>query len=639
MNSFNKQDKAIMKLFKAYVNNGNNIVEEFDEEALKRGICIDCRCSREVIDLACGIWGKDGYLLNQTFHKSFKNVTDNEIEFLVLQQLVHYFSTYGREYFGDYDENEIYIPNEKLEVPCLNNDLKLIYIRPISSSLLKERLKNLINSNIALSKESVMFIGDLVDFLDVNSTNVRNIRNKEVRILLYERLDLVPENPEEFVRYMLFKLTGSTILVKSKEKINSLNWVNKALALELLNNYKNEFGLEKLSEVFNRFKPIFLGLKTKFNDNLLRDYESELNTVINKLSHLSKKYHKPMELNSLDNLLEWYSKNKDDSNFESLLKDKLEKAGIWRVIRLKNYLEYMKLNASERIYKIRNGKVWIDIDILDKKIVPDELVNILEEIIINKLKKRVFGKKVYFDNNVELVIPQSEKKFVGNIPFGSSIEFDKDNLIVGVHWFDTDDERVDLDLKAISNEYSIGWNDDFCHNKLVIYSGDITAAPYPSGASEYIYVDSKVENTVLSLKVNNFTRNVSGVCFDFIIAKGNRKQLGKNYIIDPNNIILKIPNIEIELGKAEHTLGNILVFDGKIKFIFSDLVTANRSVANENSLEGAFRKYLINENKVNSKLRHYLEKAGACIVEVEDDADFNFSIEKLNRDTIINLFD
>lgn len=85
-----EKNEAILRLFKAYL-----IREEEEEEtvsyhvdALKKGICIDARCSKEIVDLALSLFGKDGLLLNQTFHKSFKTVIKKSQEELMIQQLV-----------------------------------------------------------------------------------------------------------------------------------------------------------------------------------------------------------------------------------------------------------------------------------------------------------------------------------------------------------------------------------------------------------------------------------------------------------------------------------------------------------------------------------------------------------------------
>ena len=129
----NNKDIAIMKLFKAYISEASNSETSlsFSQKALNKGILVESKCPNEIIDLACKTWGKDGFLLNQTFHKSLGNVINSSIENLFYQQVLHYFTTYGLEQFGLYNEENVYIPHEKLEVPGLEEDIKLIKIEEI----------------------------------------------------------------------------------------------------------------------------------------------------------------------------------------------------------------------------------------------------------------------------------------------------------------------------------------------------------------------------------------------------------------------------------------------------------------------------------------------------------------------------
>lgn len=634
------KDIAIMRLFKAYISNQPKKSNSFDEEALKKGICIDKECPQEIIALAIQLWGKDGYLLNQTFHKSFKVITETEEETLMLQQILHYFSTYGKMLNEDYNKDLIYIPKEKLELPNFKNDLNLIKISTITSEELSKRLWTLCASSIALSKDTIEAIKELSAYLNVTEANINEIRNKEVKILLINKLGLLPGEPEEFMRYLIFRQTGSTLVIKNTELINQLKFSNKQSALESLENYSKKYGLEKLSQVFNRYKPLFLALKIPLRENATRklyEHEKKLNAIINKISHLSKKYHKPMIKNDLDIFVDWCFEHENDFDFKNQLEEKINKAGIWRAIKLKNYLEYKKINSNARVYKIRNGKSWIRTEYVDNKYNPAVALDILDSIITDNLKRKVNGKKIYFDDITTLVLPQSEKQFVENIPFGSNILLNKENLIIGIKWYDVENKRVDIDLKILSNEYEIGWDKEYRVDDKLIYSGDITAAPYPDGATEYIYIDKEIGPTVFSLKINNYTRYVDNVEYDLIIAKGYKEKLNQNYIIDTKDIILKIPNNKLEQGKAEHSLGTIIVDDKNIKLIFTDLCTSNRNVSFNNNLEESFRKYIIEETSTKCHLKDYLQKAGAIITNNSNEADYDFSIEKLNKDTIINL--
>ena len=76
------------------------------------------------------LWAKDriidyykkeslnGNDLNKTFHKSWEKIKNSTRIELVIEQILHYLSTYGTNFQG-----EIYIPNEALEVP----DTKIVF--------------------------------------------------------------------------------------------------------------------------------------------------------------------------------------------------------------------------------------------------------------------------------------------------------------------------------------------------------------------------------------------------------------------------------------------------------------------------------------------------------------------------------
>ena len=636
----NKINESIMFLYKAYLVKENDRNFNPNKEALKKGIIINDNCNKSIVSLAINIWGIDGYLLNQTFHKSLDTVLKTPDEELIIQQLIHYMTTYAFEDLGIYSKDTVYIPKEKLDVPELNEDIKLINITPITEEELKCKLWNLLTSNIALSKKTIECIINLSDYLDVTKENIDKVNNREVKVALYDKLNIIPENNIEFLRYLIYKLTKKTLLIKDMETINILKNSKKSDVLELINRYKEQFGLIPLSEIFNRFKVLFLSLKTSDkieaydkdgNEKIIERTQSkdelELNSIINKISKLSKKYHKPLKTNLLDNIL-----NIDINTFKSLL----EKESIWRIIKLKNYLSLISNNISERVYKIRNGRVWITK--VNKDISVDKnMLDILDNIIIDKLKEKVLNKKIYLDEFIELSLPTSEKQFVGNIPFSSKLVLDKDNVLVGIQWFNVKNGRVDLDLKIISNECVIGWNADYKSEEKLIFTGDVTDAPLPNGAAEYIYIDKSVDDTIFSLKVNNFTQNISDVEYNIIISKAKKEKIVKNYIVDPNDIIVKIPKNVIEKGMFEHSLGSIIINDNKIELVFTDLTTSSNMVSEKSNIEEILRNYLAHEGNSKCLLKDYLIKAGAIIVEDKNDVDYDFSINNLNKNSLIEL--
>ena len=624
----NKVDESIMYLYKSYLVDkyNNNFIP--DISCLKKGILIDSNCSKSIKDLAIKLWGKDGYLLNQTFHKSLNTVIKSSDEELYIKQIIHYITTYGFESMNIYSKEKVYIPHEKLEIPELDSNIELINITALDKKDLKDKLYTLITSSIPLSKQTIMCIFNLIDYIEIDNKNINVVKNREIKNLLYDRLKIVPEDNIEFVRYLVYKLTDSTLLIKDKETIEMLSNSDKGLTLQLLKTYIDLYNINSLAEIFNRYKKLFIALKSK--DSL------ELNHIINRLSKLSKIHHKPFRKNDLDNFLCWYKNNCNKKNYIDLLVNKLKKESIWRVIKLRNYISLNNSNITERVYKIRNGRTWISTN--DKKFdVKSDVLDVLDDIIIERLKSNVNGKKIYIDKNMDIVIPQSEKQFSGNIPFSSSLKIDKGDVLVGIHWYNSKEKRVDLDLKIISNEYSIGWDADYKDGDKLVFTGDVTNAPYPDGASEYIYISKLIDNTVFSLKVNNFTRGIDNIEYDIVVAKKSKKDLVKNYIVDPNDVIIRIPKNTIEKGKAEQSLGNIVIDNNTIKIIFTNLSTSNNRSSSNNNLEDILRNYLKQENDIKCKLVDYLEKAGASIVDDVRDADLDFSIDNLNKNSIIEL--
>ena len=157
--------KEVLRLFKGVLTD-EHINEIPDEEALKYGVYIFKDFPEEVKKEAIKQYGRNGEEANQTFHKSlFKVAEADEIQ-LYFEQLVHYLTTYGAEQLGIYDSDTVFIPKEKLEIPELLEDTKLVVIKPITESELKDRIKEMITSNIALSKQTVKDIVTLSDYID-----------------------------------------------------------------------------------------------------------------------------------------------------------------------------------------------------------------------------------------------------------------------------------------------------------------------------------------------------------------------------------------------------------------------------------------------------------------------------------------
>lgn len=634
MNKF----EVTLRLFKSIlVTDIENVSKIPNEKALKYGVFISSSFFDDVVEEAIKQYGRNGEEANQTFHKSLFKVANADIEQLYYEQLLHYFTTYGAEELGVYDSDNVIIPKEKLEVPELQDDTKLVVIKPITEDELRERIKSMITVNLALSKQTVRDIVELSDYINRDEYSEGDnyfckIKNKEVKSALCGKLGILPKRGDEFLRYFLAKLCDRTLLIKDKETIRAISLVETKDELELLNRYKEQYGLIPLAKVFNRFKKLFIAMKRQEKELIRYYYKKEdireikeVNKIINTISKLSKKYHEPMPSNDLNQFIKWLNSLgiQEEEIYRKAIEDKLSDAGIYTTIKIANYLEHVyNSELNYNLYKVRNGRIYIK-DGVEKPYLPMFNVLIVKQIVRDYLKNAINNKTVYIPYNIDYKLPQSEKQFIGNIPFGSKISLNKQSLLVGIHWCNVEnnrgyESRVDLDLHLNSNKYDLGWHsgyrDDDC---LTLFTGDNTNAPLPLGASEFMYIDEKVEDTVFSLKINNYTRDVGPIPYEIIIGKADKdkaKSMGRDFIIDPNDIIAKIP-MEMELGKAEQIIGIVDIDGENINLIFTDLTTSDRSVSGNKDFERKVRNFIKEQSLTQLSLYTMLRDAGAVMTD------------------------
>ena len=670
-----KQVEAQLRLFKSYTLGLNeSYAGVLHEQAYGKGVLFLEEPPMSVLEKAVEMYGKDGEKWNQTFHKSFATVRDTSIEVLIAQQIVHYFTTYGLEALGLYDQDIVYIPHENLEIPELEEDIPMIVIHNITKEQLSEKLMTLLTSGIALSKQTIADIMELSDFIDKDRFD--EIKNREVKTTLYDKYQIAPKNNIEFLRYIIFKLTGATLLIKNKSTIQAIKQADIEKAFGFINNYvSTEKGYKKLAEIFLRYKDIFLALKRKPEES---KYSQAINKIINRLDYLSriKGYHKPLKPHILDNLTKMNSLNQLQNDHREII-EALNEVPIFRVIRILNSIEYRLLGKEAIVYTIRNGKGFVDtIDMTKnndiKRATQLTLRNMIREYLGTRLGQKLNGKTVYLPDLISYTVPQSEKQFNGNIPEGSYIEVKReDDIVLGIHWMNLDkpnswDARVDLDLHAQNRNEQYGWNTSYrsASGSDFYFSGDLTDAPRPQGATEVFYVGKNCGNKSFLLTINNYTANHSDVPFEFIIAKTDRTNINRDYVIDPNKILAQVPyNFEHDEGSVRQmTLGFIEITPEYIRYYFNDFALGSSIVTRQNKVTKGAYDYLEAYTTSQLRLKPILELAGVTFtdspykeemvpMEVQLDefttetlykkvttkVDYNLSLETITKDTLIEM--
>ena len=166
----------------------------------------------------------------------------------------------------------------------------------------------------------------------------------------------------------------------------------------------------------------------------------------------------------------------------------LATASTFRKIRLAYALKFRTTDADSILYRIRNGKSFATQFSFARKEQAQAVLDTVRTSIVADVANNVTGKKIFIPAGITYGLPATEKQFTGHLPSGTYVEIPRD-MVAGIHWENLGNHRIDLDLSVMNAEFGkIGW--DSTHRteaRDVLFSGDMTDAPEPDGASELFY--------------------------------------------------------------------------------------------------------------------------------------------------------
>ena len=633
LNLFKAAPKLEEKNFPEYIlDNEKNLANGFfvTEAAFK--FC-PCLADEKIFEFIKEKFGHNIFELNQSFYKSFATVADSTPQKILANKLLHYMSTYGLESFGLFDRELVYIPNDILDLPEDSKPIKIFVVDAIDPSEIKSRALKMTQSGAALSKETLDDLAAVIKFLGLR-LNVDDVPNKEFAIRLCKLLDVLPDDPVQFLRLMIYEATGSTLLIKNEETFLKLK--NSAPVDEKFSRYIERNGLKKLAEIFHRFKPLWLAFKPQ--SNFLR-------AMINKMRKLADRHHKPLTPKFLERLT---SSDKIDLD---RLKRELANVTVFRKISLANAVLYRSAAPENIFYNIRNGKIFATDFHGGLKFDAQKILGAIVDSIVEDIRPNVDGKKIFIPEKFIYAAPVSEKNFIGNIPGGSSYAFEKKSVVLGVHWFnlleDGREERVDLDLHLNSDKRDIGWQNDFdeknffdTKERKVIFSGDMTDAPIEKGgATEAFFVGETLADEMLMLNLNNYTYGwyQKPVPFKLILADVSQEKIDRKYLLDAHEISFCVPG---EIDSGEMFLGFLLSDEsGAKKFYFYSRNTGKQIVAKSTELTEKINSAMMTAFKSSLSLNEILKTAGAVLDDVTaEECDINLAPPSVTKDVLLGLF-
>lgn len=585
-----------------------------------------------IYHVASGLYGNSAGLFNQTFYKSFSTVRDADPIELVLDQLLHYFTTYGAEAIGL--DIPTYVPLQALEIPELmvnQKNAKFVVIQFVSNEAIVERLDKYLTTLTAPNTEIKEAVTALLPFATLDTNDIKSF---EIQVIQHRRLNTVPRNPVSQLRFLVYITTNETLLIKNKkmrETIKRSAASNGDTAYDIL----AMCDPTGLASIFLRYKPIFLAFKP----------HNKCAPLINHLRRMADTYHKPLAEFSLQNLT--------SATDVVVARKVIEKASNRDLIKVLNSIR-SRVGVDGHapgVYAIRNGRTFVKEGGLTSSNNAHlrTLIGVIADTLETRLKSTIAGKVFYMPDYIDYAVPTTEKQLVGMMPYGTRIYGPLNGAFTfGVHWFNQKDHRIDIDLHMNSATQHFGWNSAYRNGSEVLYTGDQTDAPLPNGAAEAYWFQPQSDDPFVvtanlysgiqdcEYKIFMTTKKPTVVNYN---RWGAREQ-NKPFTYDPNDAVFPAIPMKFHGDESSATLG---MFSGST-FCFYGGVLGNHIVPAANYAQ--FLEGLGAQLSTKVLIRDIIE---ACDGEIIDSVDgltqeqlesiVSLAPEDLEADTLFNIID
>ena len=556
---------------------------------------------------------------NATFYKAIEDVVSKNRYELLIDQIVHYMTTYGT----DFALGNGFVPNDMdfSEVPDWT---QFKAINPISESELYDKCFGMLASGIALNKNTMTALADYVIAYSVDNGTVLDIdsvKNREAQVYICDKLGIFPRNPIGLFRLIMFKTTGDAMVVKNDEMFEKISSGKNSFDMSVL----DDVHVAGLSTLFYRFKMLFCALKKNHPANA---------AVVNKIRKLAVKNHKPLTKGF------WQTVFSNDYT-EDELNSHIGELTSYRKVSLLNLCNKRMRQVPMQMYTIRNRKTFVRENYCPQT--SGERINrlskVLAESIIETLKKHSRKTVVDAEGNettrpvvvktatdVTVPLPVSEKAFIGNYPCGTNYRMTENNFI-GCYWRNEWGTN-DYDLSFLDEHMKkVGWNSGFYDDEqTIVFSGDMTNAE--PEATELLFVKKNCPNGFVT--VNQYSGN-SKSKFRMIFGQENIKHMHSNYMVDPNSIRL---DVEIEHENCREISVGIVNADA---FTLINTNNGQSAVSRHNRWTSKKLDSLIVESECFTDSTLLLEQAGFKIVGPDYDGEVDIDFGNLSKDSLISI--
>ena len=545
------------------------------------------------------LYGVDLQNANSTFYKTFKEREERTIDQVMIERVIHYLTSYNDDLFTPFIPNE----GESEFMEAIRSQLTTISV--LSEDEIRSQVQKLVDSGMALESTDMPEIAALVNDLGVKP----NGANKELQIELACYFGVAPTSPELLVRSISRILLDTTEAVKNKAYYEKLE-----MSCTPVSSFNNHFE-DRTQKVCDLVKAY---IKANGIQSLADHFRPN-----KKFWLIIKKLGLQKEVNAMKRLSE---KSRVDHSFKTILDEFPEDLTQVKTLQLVKWYNYLLersnvVTGDLKLYRVRNGKVYLteqkESSLRDIQVRVTKATKALI-LIENELKNRYKEKDLRFyqpEEYIDIKLPTSAKSFVGSYPLYTTIDVPEDYQI-GVYW----NEKGDIDLHAETQDGKhVGYYSEQVSN--IVYTGDMIHLNEQGLAAEAMLVKNEVG---ITFSINPYNQLSTEAAKVYISTSDN---LEATHVVEDGEMIFQST---IPTDKA-----NVFAIGLDKQVALSNFNVGGR-VPDETTSAKLVESIQKKANETLS-LKRFANIVGAKFVEEQSEATHDFSQDKINVGTFIDL--
>ncbi|MGG7439018.1 hypothetical protein ACQ7CU_13105 [Chryseobacterium arthrosphaerae] len=177
----------------------------------------------------------------------------------------------------------------------------------------------------------------------------------------------------------------------------------------------------------------------------------------------------------------------------------------------------------------------------------------------------------------------------------------------------------------------IGWNAAYNQgNGELMYSGDMTSAP--NGAVEYLYANKGLATPTLIM--NNVFSGDANCGYKIVIGKGDN--ISYDYMMNPDHLFAEAKCNSVQ---TQTILGMLLPKDGKQCFVLLNFGAGHSHISGNSEVSVMATTALYQQWYEAMSFNKLIKELGAEITAEKAEADYDFSLKSLEKDSFIKIFE